>query len=108
LEMHGADEVIVGDTDAAEQVRALTGGTMDVALELVGPPTLGDTAASLHAGGVVCLTGYLARDWDVDPAAVSEGRVWRPPPVRSSPGRAVDRPCSDWWKAWRQAATEPA
>jgi NADPH:quinone reductase len=70
----GADEVIVGDKDVAEQVRAITGNGADVALELVGPPTLADTAASLAERGVVCLTGFLSRDWNVDSSAVPDGR----------------------------------
>jgi NADPH2:quinone reductase len=70
----GADEVIVGDMNVADRVRALTAAGVEVALELVGPPTLADTAASLRERAVVCVTGYLARDWNLDASVVPEGR----------------------------------
>jgi len=49
-------------TDVAKQVRALSGGGVDVAIEAVGTPATIETAfGSLRRGGRVCLIGYSDR-----------------------------------------------
>jgi NADPH:quinone reductase-like Zn-dependent oxidoreductase len=62
----GADEVLIDDGSIADQARAAAPDGVDVALELVGPPALPDTAATLKPRGVVCIAGYLSDVWDVD------------------------------------------
>lgn len=70
----GATDVLIGEGDVAREVRSMTGRGADVALELIGPPTLPDTAAALAEHGVVCVTGFLSEDWDVDPGVVPAGK----------------------------------
>jgi NADPH:quinone reductase-like Zn-dependent oxidoreductase len=62
---HGADHVVVDDGEIAGQVRALLGGGVDAALELVGTPTLPDTLRATRVHGTVCFTGMLSNQWTV-------------------------------------------
>ena len=62
---HGADHVVVDDGEIAAQVRALLGGGVDAALELVGTPTLPDTLRATRVHGTVCFTGMLSNQWTV-------------------------------------------
>ncbi|CAN5640676.1 zinc-binding alcohol dehydrogenase family protein [soil metagenome] len=61
----GVDHVIIDDGHVAEQVRTIVGGGADVALELVGTPTLPDTLAAMRLHGVVCFAGMLSNEWTV-------------------------------------------
>lgn len=62
----GVDHVIIDDGQVADQVRAILGGGVDTALELVGTPTLPDTLAATRVHGVVCFTGMLSNVWTVE------------------------------------------
>ena len=47
------------------QVRRIRPGGVDVALELVGTPTLPDTLRATRVHGIVCFTGMLSNEWTV-------------------------------------------
>jgi NADPH:quinone reductase-like Zn-dependent oxidoreductase len=61
----GVDHVVIDDGPIADQVRGLVPGGVDIALELVGTPTLPDTLRSTRTHGVVCFTGMLSNVWTV-------------------------------------------
>lgn len=61
----GVDHVLVDDGDVARQARSVFPDGVDVALELVGTPTLPDTLRSTRVHGVVCFTGMLSNEWTV-------------------------------------------
>jgi NADPH:quinone reductase-like Zn-dependent oxidoreductase len=65
LEAIGVDHALVDDGDVAAQVRALLPGGVDLAVELVGTPTLPDTLRATRLHGVVCFTGMLSNEWTV-------------------------------------------
>ncbi|TDD61700.1 NADPH:quinone reductase [Kribbella antibiotica] len=59
----GVDHVVLDTGAVAEQVRKIVPGGVDVALELVGAPTLADTLASVRSQGVACFAGMLSNEW---------------------------------------------
>lgn len=61
----GVDHVLIDDGDVASQVRGLCGRGVDMAIELVGTPTLPDTLRATRERGVVCFTGMLSNEWIV-------------------------------------------
>ncbi|AUS32863.1 zinc-binding alcohol dehydrogenase family protein [Rhodococcus sp. 1.20] len=61
----GVDHVIVDDGAVAGQVRDILPGGVDLALELVGTPTLPDTLRATRVHGTVCFTGMLSNEWTV-------------------------------------------
>lgn len=61
----GVDHVLVDAGEVAPQVRAIRPDGVDVALELIGTPTLPDTLRSTRVHGVVCFTGMLSNEWTV-------------------------------------------
>ncbi len=61
----GVDHVLVDDGNVAEQARRIVPDGVDVALELVGTPTLPDTLRATRVHGVVCFTGMLSNHWIV-------------------------------------------
>jgi NADPH:quinone reductase-like Zn-dependent oxidoreductase len=61
----GVDEVLIDDGAVAAQCRALRPDGVDIALELVGAPTLHDTLSAVRVHGVVCNTGALSNQWSV-------------------------------------------
>jgi NADPH2:quinone reductase len=65
LEAIGVDDVIVDDGEIAPKVRSIVPDGVDVALELVGTPTLPDTLRATAVHGVVCFTGMLSNEWTV-------------------------------------------
>lgn len=65
LEAIGVDDVIVDDGEIAPKVRRIVPDGVDVALELVGTPTLPDTLRATAVHGVVCFTGMLSNEWTV-------------------------------------------
>ena len=65
LKAVGVDHVLVDDRDVAAQARRIFPDGVDVALELVGTPTLPDTLRSTRVHGVVCFTGMLSNQWTV-------------------------------------------
>jgi NADPH:quinone reductase-like Zn-dependent oxidoreductase len=65
LERIGVDHVIVDDGDIASRAREIVAGGVDLALELVGTPTLPDTLRATRVHGVVCFTGMLSNEWTV-------------------------------------------
>ena len=65
LKAHGVDYPIVDTGQVASMVRDIIRDGVDVALELVGTPTLPDTLASTRVHGTVCFTGMLSNQWIV-------------------------------------------
>jgi NADPH:quinone reductase len=63
LKALGVDHVVLDTGSIAEQVRELVPGGVDVALELVGAPTLADTLASVRPQGIACSAGMLSNEW---------------------------------------------
>ncbi|MGF6348441.1 zinc-binding alcohol dehydrogenase family protein [Variovorax sp. W2I14] len=61
----GVDHVLIDDGAVAPQVRKLFPEGVDLALELVGTPTLPDTLRALRRRGVACFTGMLSNEWTV-------------------------------------------
>jgi NADPH:quinone reductase-like Zn-dependent oxidoreductase len=61
----GVDYVIVDDGAIASKVRAIVPAGVELALELVGTPTLPDTLRATAVHGVVCFTGMLSNQWTV-------------------------------------------
>jgi NADPH2:quinone reductase len=61
----GVEHVLIDDGDVARQVREIFPVGVDVALELVGTPSLPDTLRSVRQQGVVCFTGMLSNVWTV-------------------------------------------
>ncbi|WP_233272341.1 alcohol dehydrogenase catalytic domain-containing protein [Rhodococcus sp. JT-3] len=61
----GVDHAIVDDGAVAGQVRDILPGGVDLALELVGTPTLPDTLRATRVHGTVCFTGMLSNEWTV-------------------------------------------
>lgn len=66
LRMIGVDHVLIDDGTVAPQVRTILPEGADLALELVGAPTLRDTLNALRVHGVACFTGMLSNSWVVD------------------------------------------
>lgn len=65
LKRAGVDHVLVDDGMVAQQARSVLPEGVDLALELVGTPTLPDTLRSTRVHGVVCFTGMLSNQWTV-------------------------------------------
>jgi NADPH:quinone reductase-like Zn-dependent oxidoreductase len=63
LKAFGIDHVVLDTGSVAEQVREIVPGGVDLALELVGAPTLRDTLASVRPQGVACSAGMLSNEW---------------------------------------------
>ncbi len=61
----GVDHVIVDDGEIAPKVRAIAPAGVELALELVGTPTLPDTLRATAIHGVVCFSGMLSNQWTV-------------------------------------------
>jgi NADPH:quinone reductase len=62
----GVDHVLIDDGEVEPKLRAILPSGVDVALELVGAPTLRDTLRTLKVHGVACFTGMLSNSWVVD------------------------------------------
>jgi NADPH2:quinone reductase len=63
LRQLGVDHVLVDDGPLAHRVRELAPGGVDVALDLVGTPTLMDCLHATRVHGVVCMSGMLSDQW---------------------------------------------
>jgi NADPH:quinone reductase len=61
----GVDHVLIDTGAVAGPVRDVVPDGVDVALELIGTPTLPDTLRSTRVHGVVCFTGMLSNEWTV-------------------------------------------
>jgi NADPH2:quinone reductase len=61
----GVDHVLIDDGEVAPRVREIVPDGVDVALELIGTPTLPDTLRATRVHGVVCFTGMLSNQWTV-------------------------------------------
>lgn len=61
----GVDHVVLDDGTVAGQVRDIFPDGVDLALELVGTPTLPDTLRATRVHGTVCFTGMLSNEWTV-------------------------------------------
>lgn len=64
IKNHGFDEVIIDDGKVSVQVAH--GEKFDKVLELVGPTTLGDSMQCVKEGGVVCMTGVVGNQWEIE------------------------------------------
>ncbi len=62
----GVDHAIVDTGEIADEVREIMPDGVDIALELVGTPTLFDTLRATRVHGVVCFTGMLSDEWIVE------------------------------------------
>jgi NADPH:quinone reductase-like Zn-dependent oxidoreductase len=62
----GVDHVLIDDGEVAPRLREILPGGVDLALELVGAPTLRDTLRTLKVHGVACFTGMLSNSWVVE------------------------------------------
>src|SRR5207245_4283727 len=65
LETLGVDHVVVDTGEVAGPVRSIISAGVELALELVGTPTLPDTLRATAVHGVVCFTGMLGNHWIV-------------------------------------------
>jgi NADPH:quinone reductase len=65
LEAIGVDHPVLDTGEIAAAVREIVPDGVDLALELVGTPTLPDTLRSARVHGVVCFTGMLSNEWTV-------------------------------------------
>jgi NADPH2:quinone reductase len=65
LRQIGVDHVIIDDGEVAPKLRQIMPGGVDLALELVGAPTLRDTLRTVKVHGVACFTGMLSNSWVV-------------------------------------------
>jgi NADPH:quinone reductase-like Zn-dependent oxidoreductase len=65
LEAIGVDHPIVDRGEIGPAVRQIVPDGVDVAIELVGTPTLPDTLRATKVHGVVCFTGMLSNEWTV-------------------------------------------
>ncbi len=63
LRDQGAGDVVIGGDQLSGAVRALIPEGVDKVLELVGIVTLEDSLLATRTGGIVCMTGMLARKW---------------------------------------------
>lgn len=61
----GVDHVVLDHGAVAGQVRDIFPDGVDLALELVGTPTLPDTLRATRVHGTVCFTGMLSNEWTV-------------------------------------------
>jgi NADPH2:quinone reductase len=61
----GVDEVLIDDGRIARRARELAQGGADIAIELVGTPTLRDTLQSLRVHGTACFAGMVSNEWVV-------------------------------------------
>ena len=62
----GVDHVVIDGGSVASKVREILPGGADLALELVGAPTLRDTLRTLKPHGLACFTGMLSNSWVID------------------------------------------
>ena len=65
LQAIGVDHPIIDRGEIAAAVRRIAPEGVDLALELVGTPTLPDTLRATKVHGVVCFTGMLSNQWTV-------------------------------------------
>jgi NADPH:quinone reductase-like Zn-dependent oxidoreductase len=65
LKAIGVDHVIVDGGEIAPKVREIVPAGVEVALELIGTPTLPDTLRATAIHGVVCFSGMLSNQWIV-------------------------------------------
>jgi NADPH:quinone reductase len=61
----GVDHPLLDDGEIAPAVRELIPTGVDIALELIGTPTLPDTLGATRVHGVVCFSGMLSNQWTV-------------------------------------------
>jgi len=61
----GADEVYVDDGSIAKRVREVHPLGVDRVLELIGTSTLLDSLQCIRSKGVVCMTGILGGEWEL-------------------------------------------
>ncbi|MDH4043414.1 MAG: zinc-binding alcohol dehydrogenase family protein [Gemmatimonadota bacterium] len=62
----GVHHPLIDDGEVAPQVRGIVKDGVDLALELVGTPTLPDTLRATRVHGVVCFTGMLSNKWTIE------------------------------------------
>lgn len=78
LEAAGADHVVIDDGAPVARVRDLAPDGVDALFELVGPQTIVDSLKAVRPGGRACISGFLERDWNVEPARAEADRLGIP------------------------------
>lgn len=66
LRDNGADHVFIDSGTIAADVRKVFPGGVDHVLELVGTTTLLDSLRTAGRHGVVCMTGMVGNEWEID------------------------------------------
>ncbi len=66
LRRAGADDVLVDQGELAAQAQQVQPGGFDRVLELVGTTTLLDSLQCARRGGIVCMTGILGGQWELE------------------------------------------
>jgi NADPH:quinone reductase-like Zn-dependent oxidoreductase len=75
LEAAGADHVVIDDGEVGAGIREIAAGGVDGLFELVGPRTIRDSLKAVSPGGRACISGFLERDWNVEPARAEAERL---------------------------------
>ena len=78
LEAAGADHVVIDDGEVGARVREIAPDGVDGLFELVGPRTIRDSLKAVGPGGRACISGFLERDWNVEPARAEAERLGIP------------------------------
>jgi NADPH2:quinone reductase len=94
LESVGVDHILIDDGDIAAQIRTLSPGGVDGAVELVGVNVMRDTLRAVRSGGTVCFTGMLSDQWTIPEFYPMD---WLPNGVRLTAysGEASDLPATE-------------
>ncbi len=66
LKDNGADHIFIDNGNIAEDVRLIFPNGVDRVLELVGTTTLLDSLQTAATGGIVCMTGMVSNQWQLD------------------------------------------
>ncbi len=78
LQAAGADHVVIDDGEVGTRVREIAPDGVDGLFELVGPRTIRDSLKAVGSGGRACISGFLERDWNIEPARAEAARLGIP------------------------------
>jgi len=94
LESVGVDHILIDDGAIAAQIRVISPGGVDGAVELVGVNVMRDTLRAVRTGGTVCFTGMLSDQWTIPEFYPMD---WLPNGVRLTAysGEASDLPAAE-------------
>lgn len=102
----GVDHVVIDEGRVAGAVRELVPEGVDLALELVGAPTLQDTMQALRVHGIACFTGMLSNSWVISDFYPIE-YLPRGTRLTAYGGGAADLPTSELQDFLAAAAGDP-